>query len=260
MKKNIAKLVKKVIVDKNGKKNTVWVKVSTNVDKKKAKSSALVDRYENALKKVNKDLNPNNPDYKQALALKMIMMHGFRVGNEDSAEGFVRHESKKVEKTYGLLTLQPKHIVIKNDESAKIIFRGKKSVLQNIDVKNKSLIEGLKFFKERTKEGEPVLGMTNYELRKYINKTIGAQYSPKDFRTMRANIEAKVKSDEILKRKNLPTNKSEIKKEINEILDHVASQLGNTSKVAKRSYVDDLIIMEHLHNRLKSLKGVKKKK
>lgn len=258
MKKNIAKLVKKVVVDKNGKKTTVWVKVSTNVDKKRAKSSALVDKYENALKKVNKDLYPDNPDYKQALALKLIMMHGFRVGNEGSAEGFERHASKKIEKTYGLLTLLPKHVVVK-DNMAKIVFRGKKSVLQNITVKNKSLIDGLKHFKDRAKQDEPILGMTNYELRKYINKTIGAQYSPKDFRTMRANIEAKIKSDEILKRKNLPTNKSEIKKEINEVLDHVASELGNTSKVAKRSYVDDNVIMEHLYNRLKSLKGVKKR-
>lgn len=252
MTKSRVGLVKKVIVDKNGKKNTVWVKPE-GVEVKRAKSHGLTSSYDYILKKVNKDMSPNSPDYKEALALKVIMMHGLRVGNENSAVGFKRHGSGEVESSFGLLTLQPRHVIIKPDKAI-LIFKGKKGITQKIEIKNKSLIDGLEYFKDKTEKNGAVLGMTNYELRKYINKTVGGNYSPKDFRMMRANIEAKRKSEEILKRNEKPKTKTELQTEINEILDHVASVLGNTNKVAKRSYIDDNVLMEFMHKRMKGVK------
>jgi len=249
---NRGNLVKKVITDKNGKKMTVWVNTDTAKEKKRAKSHALTSKYESSLKKINKDLKVDNPDYKQALALKLIMLHGIRVGNEKSAEGFKRHGSKKVESTYGLLTIQPRHIVL-TGTGAKIIFKGKKGITQNVTIKNRSLVDGLEHFVEQS-DGGAVLGMTNYELRKYINRKIGKGFSPKDFRMMKANVEAKRKADEILKRKTTPKNKTELNEEVNEIANHVAGELGNTSKVAKRSYIDDNVLMEFMSNRMKRVK------
>lgn len=252
-KKDISKLVKKVITDKNGISRSVWVKIVDNTGRKYKRSQDLTSNYKSNLTKVNRDMNPQSPDYKEATALKLIMLHGIRVGNENSAEGFERHKSKEVEKTYGLLTLKKEHFTF-TPNSVILNYKGKKSVDQYIQVKDKSLRDAIKHFYSKTKGDGAVLGMTNYELRKYINKNIDPKYSPKDFRTMKANLEAKTVSDNILKRKTFPKTKAQMNAEIREILEHVSNVLGNTKGVAKKSYVDDFILMEHITNRLKQMK------
>ena len=97
-------------------------------------------------------------------------------------------------------------------------------------------------------KGDDVLSVGHKEIVKYIHKNVGKEFTPKDFRGLRANLEAIKKIAEVSKRP-APTTKTEANAEIKEIATHVANVLGNTMGVAKRSYIDSDILTQHLYDR-----------
>lgn len=176
-----------------------------------------------------------------ALAVKMMMYTGIRIGNESSAEGYTtkpyEYSTKEPEfvQTYGLTTIKPEHCR-KTTKRVFLNFLGKKHV------DNYFTIEGLlaKQFKEVLKfaeEFETVFEITAYELTKFIKVHVGKQFSPKDFRTMRANMFAWEKFVEISER-DQPTTKKELNAEKKEICLYVSDKLNNTPGVCKTSYID----------------------
>ena len=176
-----------------------------------------------------------------ALAVKMMMYTGIRIGNESSAEGYTtkpyEYSDKKPEfvQIYGLTTLKPEHCK-KGTKYVSLNFLGKKHV------DNTFKIEGLlaKQFKQVLRfaeDFETVFEISAYELTKFIKVHVGRQFSPKDFRTMRANMFAWEKFQEICSRE-LPTTKKERNAEIKEICLYVSDKLNNTPGVCKTSYID----------------------
>ena len=187
-----------------------------------------------------------------ALACKMMMYTGIRIGNEDSAEGYMTkpHPMSKAKpefvKTYGLTTLLPEHVTFKG-RKVFLNFLGKKHVDNSFTITG-TLATQIRRMYKTVEEGETLLEITEYELTKFIKQYVGRQFTPKDFRTMRANMYAYEKYNEICGRE-LPHTKREFNEEVKEIATYVSEHLNNTPGVCKKSYIDSLLWDEVADNR-----------
>jgi DNA topoisomerase IB len=120
-----------------------------------------------------------------AYGVLLIMETGIRVGNEESAEGFVcvnkHHELYGQEvRTYGLTTLQARHVEY-FDGRLYLSFVGKKHVAQSLTTADPVLykfappVGGLD-------ENDLWLGVTDAMLRKFVKRYVGRCFTPKDIR------------------------------------------------------------------------------
>jgi len=250
--------ITKKVVRKDGILTTVRVKVGDDPKHKKIqKLRILIKKYNSTIKMLNKDIAEQGDKGLAALGVKMIAYLGLRVGNEKSASGYVSLKTKKQTFTYGLTTLTKDHVKLNNGIMT-LEFVGKKGVNQNITITNKDLVKEIMWAMSKSK-GDKVLGIGYKEINNYIRKNIGKEFSPKDFRGLRANLEAIKKIAEVSKRE-APKTKTEANAELNEIATHVSNVLGNTMGVAKRSYIDSDILMQHLHSRYNPKKKRRKKR
>lgn len=191
-----------------------------------------------------------------ALAIKLMLFTGIRVGNEDSANGYMTkpHPNQKdavseFRQTFGLTTLLKKHVRI---TSGKVIlsFTGKKGVSQKIVVTDKKLVMQCKH-QLRNAEGDMFLSVNDTEVRKFVKKSVGQAFLVKDFRTMFANT---VATEQILKvqRKERLLRKKDLRAEQKIICENVAMKLGNTPGISKRAYIDPELLEFHEVIRMKS--------
>lgn len=193
-----------------------------------------------------------------ALACKMMMYIGIRIGNEGSAEGYVTkpHPNSKKEpefvQTYGLTTLLPQHCLVKG-RKVYLNFLGKKQV-ENSFTLTGDLAKQVKEVLKTVEDGETLFEVTEYELTKFIKRYVGRRFTPKDFRTLRANMCAWDKVRELTERE-LPSTKKEYNAEVKEIATYVSEQLNNTPGVCKKSYID-----ANLWDEYAALRPVTKKK
>lgn len=177
-----------------------------------------------------------------ALACKLMMYTGIRIGNEDSAEGYVTkpHPNSKKEprfvQTYGLTTLLREHIEFRG-KKAYLNFLGKKQVENTFTITGLLARQVKKMFD--TYEAEKLFDITDYTLTKFIKKYVGKNFTPKDFRTMRANMYAYEMLEELMEREQ-PTRKSDYNKEVKEVATFVSEHLNNTPGVCKANYIDPM--------------------
>jgi len=196
-----------------------------------------------------------------AFAVLIMTETGIRVGNEDSAEGYVS-KAKKTEgqtlKTYGLTTLQHEHISFQYDATGVPIkmtlqFVGKKSVEHDITVSDPTLVQvGHQFWMLNhprwltTQEGKEVV---DKDVNRFIKKSIRTGFSAKDFRSFRANVEAARLSKRQLNKPVVQPKKKEINEEVKTIVEKVAHVLGNTPGIARRAYINPDILRRHWTSR-----------
>lgn len=189
-----------------------------------------------------------------AIAIRLMLHTGIRIGNEGSAEGYMTkpHPYSKAEpkfvQTYGLTTLKREHTLIKRGIMY-LNFVGKKQVENSFTITN-GLVAQVKMLLAKT-DTDTLFDVTAYELTKFIKKYIGKQFTPKDLRTLRANIEAWKIYDTISTRP-IAATKKEFKNEVKEILAHVSECLNNTPGVCRKSYIDDMLFQYHEVKRLNS--------
>ena len=184
-------------------------------------------------------------NYRCAVATILLMETGIRVGNEDSAEGYhtkphphAKDQTVKFVKTYGLTTLLKQHVKVKKD-LVMFDFIGKKQV-ENSYIVPKHLTKYIK--QVALNNTEPIFGITDYQLTKFIKRYVGKQFTPKDFRTLRANILAEQK----ISNYDYPATKKEAKQIVKEVAEYVSSKLSNTPAVCKRSYINEFLFTENL--------------
>jgi DNA topoisomerase-1 len=191
-----------------------------------------------ARKHIAKDLRRKDFDERKVLAICLQVMQKtlIRIGNDSY---------QKLYGSYGLSTLKDKHFK-ENGAKSTLSFIGKKGVKQDVVLNDKNLaqlvkrckeIPGQELFQFYTKGNvhRPVdSGMIN----SYIREITGSDFTAKDFRTWGGTLEAmrqlascSVKYPEMNK-----------KKIVVEVLDCVASKLGNTRAVCKSSYVYPLLL------------------
>ena len=190
-----------------------------------------------------------------ALACKMMMYTGIRIGNEDSAEGYMTkpHPNSKVEpkfvQTYGLTTLLKEHVYIKGRKVV-FMFLGKKHVDNTFEISGELARQFKQFMK--LYDGDTLFGISAYQLTKFIKKYVGQHFIPKDFRTMKANMLAYEKLSDLCDNE-LPHTKKEYNAEVKEIATFVSEHLNNTPGVCKKNYIDC-----YFWNELESLRPITK--
>lgn len=225
----------------NGSNSNIWHKAT--------KLAYMFNELDSKLAAMAKRGNYDTHVARCATAVRMMMYTGIRVGNESSAEGYMTkpHPNDKKRKpefvqTFGLTTLKPEHIEF-NQRYAKVRFAGKKCIENFFQVTDKELVRALKTLHKEA-DGT-VFGVSHYELSKFVKKYVGRQFTPKDFRTMRANMYAWEKWCEL----PYPSTKKELNALIKEVAVHVSEHLNNTPAVCKRSYIDDGLF-EHMAGNL----------
>jgi len=160
----------------------------------------------------------------------------FRAGNQAYA---------KENDTYGLTTLRSKHLDFKKD-SLLFNYTGKSGKAQSRKIKDNKIIKtvkqidkipGYEIFKYIDENGNKH-DVNSNELNEFIRDLMGEDFSAKDFRTWAGTFLAA----KVLDHLGIEETTTLQKKKINQAIDEVAKELGNTKAIAKSSYIDPRVI------------------
>ena len=173
--------------------------------------------------------------------LWILLMSSIRVGNS---------KYLKENGTYGLTTLQKKHVNIKNSNLI-LDFVGKKSVQNYVNVKipNKGLVD---WFNYLHKHADPFFlsydgsRINAQDINDYIKDYYGDNFTAKDFRTWGANIIFLNRLSELDSKEIKDLKPKDMNKFIKKIVEETAEKLNNTPSVLKSNY-----LCHHILDRLK---------
>ncbi|SKB89760.1 DNA topoisomerase IB [Daejeonella lutea] len=192
-------------------------------------------------KNIAKDLRRKELDERKVLAISVNMMQKtlIRIGNESY---------KQLYGSYGLTTLRDKHVKI-NGNSLRLSFKGKKGVLHDIDISDRSLarlvkkcrdIPGQELFQYYTADGDRK-SIDSGKVNNYIKEISCCDFTAKDFRTWAGTMHTMKHLAEF----DYPENATLKKKIIVTAIDQVAAKLGNTRAICKKSYVFPALLDEY---------------
>ncbi|HEV2354074.1 MAG TPA: DNA topoisomerase IB, partial [Puia sp.] len=196
--------------------------------------------------RVEEDLRTKGLTQEKVLAAVVSIMERtfIRVGN---------YEYEKANGSYGLTTLKNNHVSISGDK-IRFSFTGKKGVHHEVTLRDKRLarivaqchdIPGKELFEYYGEDGSrhPIdSGMVNA----YIREATTEDFSAKDFRTWAGSLHAL----EEFRRVGEASTETEMKKNINLVLDSVSLKLGNTRAVCRKYYVHPGLINLYEENKL----------
>ncbi|MES2573736.1 MAG: DNA topoisomerase IB [Bacteroidota bacterium] len=189
-------------------------------------------------KQVDKDLNRNGLPYEKvvALVIKLIELTNIRIGNE---------AYKKLYGSFGLTTLQDKHVSFQNSK-VYFDFIGKKGVKHKMSLESKKLanlvkkckdIPGQDLFQYYDDNGNHhTIGSA--DINNYLKEITEQDFTAKDFRAWAGTVNALA----AFQNKTAAENQTDCKRKVIEVLDEVASKLGNTRTVCKKYYVHPTVI------------------
>ncbi|PSC05899.1 DNA topoisomerase I [Alsobacter soli] len=163
-----------------------------------------------------------------------------RVGNADYV---------KQNKSYGLTTLQDRHVKIDGGE-LRFAFKGKSGKTWKLKVKDRRIaklvkacqdIPGQHLFQYYDEDGErqPV---TSADVNAYLKEATGRDITAKDFRTWAGTVLAAM----TLREFELVDNQARTKKTIKAAIDRVATRLGNTPTICRKCYVHPEVFNAYL--------------
>jgi DNA topoisomerase-1 len=174
-----------------------------------------------------------------ACMVRLLDLAYFRPGNE-------RYTQKN--NTFGLTTIRSKHVDVEGNE-IDFHYVGKGGKTQHRVIENQTLadivkrlddIPGHEVFKYFDDDGNKVYVSASM-LNDYIAKVMGEGFSAKDFRTWAGTYLASILLDKIGPTKDIKLNK----KNVLDVIDKVASQLGNTPQIAKSNYIDPRVVKSY---------------
>ncbi|MGQ7947433.1 DNA topoisomerase IB [Flavobacterium sp. WC2509] len=226
-------------VDTKGRKqyryHSQWNKIRNQSKFYKLRSFA--DALPVIRKQVDKDLNRNGLPYEKvvALVIKLIELTNIRIGNE---------AYKKLYGSFGITTLQDKHVRFQN---AKIYFNfiGKKGISHKISLESKKLanlvkkckdIPGQDLFQYYDDGSHHTIGSA--DINNYLKEISQENFTAKDYRAWAGTVNALTAFQKL----EPAENQTDCKHKIIEVLDEVASKLGNTRTVCKKYYVHPTVI------------------
>ncbi len=196
---------------------------------------AIRERVEGDLKR------PGLPREKAVAAVVALLEKTLiRVGNAEYARD---------NQSYGLTTLKHKHVDV---TGAKISFQftgksGKKWSLSVTDrrvaavVRTCADIPGHELFKYLDDAGEQ-RNLTSADVNDYLKEVSGEDFTAKDFRTWAGTVLAAAALNEFEKY----DSETQAKKNVMQAIEHVASRLGNTPAVCRKSYVHPVVLTAYL--------------
>lgn len=189
-------------------------------------------------KQVEIDLNKKGLPYEKvvALAVKLIELTNIRIGND---------AYKKLYGSFGLTTLQDKHVKF---SSSKIYFEfiGKKGIKHKMSLESTRLanlvkrckdIPGQDLFQYYDENGNHRC-ISSADINTYLKNITDEDFTAKDFRCWAGSVNALGAFQKL----SQPETQSEFKHKVVEVLDEVASKLGNTRTVCKKYYVHPTVI------------------
>jgi DNA topoisomerase-1 len=196
--------------------------------------------------RIEEDLRSKGLTQEKVLATLVSLMERtfIRIGNQ---------EYEKTNGSYGLTTLKNKHVSIAGDKLV-FSFTGKKGIHHDVTLRNKRLarivsqchdIPGKELFQYYTEDGirHPVdSGMVNT----YIREATREDFSAKDFRTWAGSLHALQEFRSV----GEALTATDMKKNINTVLDSVSCKLGNTRTVCRKYYVHPGLIKLYEDNKL----------
>ena len=113
-------------------------------------------------------------------------------------------------------------------------------------------LPGYEVFKYLDEEDE-VRDVKSRDLNAYVKEVMGAEFSPKDFRTWAGTLFAAVKLAELGATEDL----EQAEKNVLEAVDDVAYRLGNTRDIARASYVSPRVIDHYMEGSVIAYYGEK---
>lgn len=189
-------------------------------------------------KQVDIDLNKQGLPYEKVVALvvRLIELTNIRIGND---------AYKKLYGSFGLTTLQDEHVQFKKNK-IQFEFVGKKGITHKINLESDKLaklvkrcqeIPGQDLFQYYDTNGNHRC-ITSSDINNYLKHITGEDFTAKDFRCWAGSVNAL----EAFQKLTHPETEKEFKHKVIEVLDEVASKLGNTRTVCKKYYVHPTVI------------------
>jgi DNA topoisomerase-1 len=188
----------------------------------------------------NEHINLDGFPREKVLAIMMRLINSlyFRVGTEQSARHY---------RTYGITTLQNKHLQIGRKGELVFDFVGKSHVQHRKVLVDEELASVMKELKELggvrklfhyvNGDGKP-RPVKPQELNTYLKSVTSPEFSAKDLRTWGATLLAAVKLAELGKSED----EASLKKNIVVAVRSVAEYLGNTPTVCRGSYIHPIVL------------------
>jgi DNA topoisomerase-1 len=212
--------------DKRGQSQYIYSEKfkGKNADKKWARTEKLQERYESIYKK--NESNRKNKVKEHAECLRLIMDEGIRPGG--------LKELTSAKKAYGAITLEGKHVVVRDGE-VRLQFVGKKGKDLDLLVDNAVMAKILVDRKNRVGNNNRIFsGINEFSLLKYSKSLDRGKFKPKDFRT---RLGCEIAQAQVSKMPQ-PKDEKAYKKAVKAVARIVSEKLGNTPAVALRDYIN----------------------
>lgn len=173
--------------------------------------------------------------------VRLIGQGWFRVGSE---------KYQKENNTFGITTMRKSHVTIFGD-SVEFEYKGKRSITQRNVVVAKDLTRFVEELMEtpgprlfRYKEDGKWKDIDSHDVNDYIETVAQFPYTAKDFRTWGGTLRAATVLADMGKGKS----QTERKKNVVTAVRLVASELGNTPTICRKSYVHPVVVMKYLRS------------
>jgi len=188
------------------------------------------------------ELEPLSPEWTCAVAVRLINLGWFRVGDERYA---------KAHKTFGITTLRKSHVSVRGSRIA-FRFRAKHRIWVRTAVVDSELAEAMRQLRSQPgrrlfcyRLDDETFNLTARKLNDYIAEFMGEEFTAKDFRTWGGTLIAAV----ALAEHGPAETETEKKRAVAAVMRTVGERLGNTPAVARASYVSPAVVEQYLDGR-----------
>ncbi len=188
------------------------------------------------------EYEPMTPEWTCALAVRLINLAWFRVGDD---------RYTNAHKTFGITTLRKSHVKVRGSRIA-FRFRAKHRVMVRTAVVDSELAAATRELLRtpgsrllRYAVDDEVYNLSARRLNEYIAEYMGDEFTAKDFRTWGGTLIAAV----ALAEHGPVETEREAKRAVAAVMRTVGERLGNTPAVARASYVSPAVVDQYLDGR-----------
>jgi DNA topoisomerase-1 len=193
-------------------------------------------------RRVSRDLKRPGLDQEKVVATIVRLMETtlIRVGNEEYAQ---RNHS------YGLTTMRNRHVDVEG-ATLSFSFRGKSGVKHEVDIRDRRVarivkrcqdLPGQELFQYLDEDGER-RSIDSADVNDYLREITGEEFTAKDFRTWAGTVLCALALEEFTSF----DSQAEARQNIVRAVESVASRLGNTPAVCRKSYVHPAVLDAYL--------------
>lgn len=196
--------------------------------------------------RIDEDLSRRGLPREKVLAtvVRLLETTLIRIGNESYA---------RENRSYGLTTLRDRHADIEGSQ-IRFEFKGKSGKVWNVELKDRRLarvvracqdVPGEELFQYIDEDGQRH-AVTSGDVNDYLRAITGQDFTAKDFRTWAGTVLAAM----ALREFEGFDSQAKAKRNITRAIEQVASRLGNTASVCRKSYVHPEVLDAYVEGNL----------